>query len=387
MESREGVLLKYVNVPRSEDIGVALKHGAYAALPKAFAMSPQDLVETVKKAGLRGRGGAGFPTGNKWGFAAADPKKPKYLLCNADEGEPGTYKDRSILAKVPHLLIEGMIIGGYGIGAEYGYIYNRGEYPRETRILDQAIAQAYEKGYLGKNILGSGFNFDLYVHEGYGAYVCGEETALIESLEGKRGQARLKPPFPVNVGVWGKPTVVNNVETLANVPAIIGNGPDWFAAIGPKDCPGPKLYCISGHVNRPGIFELNMGVTYRELIYEYAGGIKNGRNLKAFIPGGASAACLTEQHLDTVASVSETAKAGSMLGSAALVVLDDTTCMVKVSWRLTKFFAHESCGWCIPCREGLPWIEQILYRLEEGHGSVSDVDLIMDLCDNIGGKT
>jgi len=387
IESLQGVLLKYVHVPNSQDMDVALQHGAYVGLPKALAMQPAEVLDTVKKAGLRGRGGAGFPTGNKWGFAAADPKKPKYLLCNADEGEPGTYKDRPILAKAPHLLIEGMVIAGYGIGAEYGYIYNRGEYPQETLILEEAIAQAYRKGYLGKNILNSGFNFDLYVHEGVGAYICGEETALIESLEGKRGVARLKPPFPVNIGVWGMPTVVNNVETLANVPCIFENGPEWYAAIGPKDCPGPKLYCISGHINRPGVFELNMGVTYRQLIYEHAGGMRNGRPLKAFIPGGASAACLVEQHLDALASVTETAKAGSMLGSAALIVLDDTTCMVKVAWRLTKFFAHESCGWCIPCREGLPWIDQILHRIEEGHGKLSDVDLILDLCDNIGGKT
>ncbi len=383
----ERYLLKNVGIPDSHRIDVYIKNGGYNALPKTLDLKPQEIIELVKKSGLRGRGGAGFPTGMKWGFAAADPNKPKYLLCNADEGEPGTFKDKPILAQDPHLLIEGMIISAYAIGAEKGYIYIRGEYPKVARILEGAVDEAYKKGYLGKNILKKGFDFDLHVHKGAGAYICGEETALIESIEGKRGHPRVKPPFPANVGAWGKPTVVNNVETLANIPWIALKGSDWFAGIGGPGGTGPKIYCISGHVNKPGVYELPMGITLRELIYEHGGGIRGNRKLKAIIPGGISAPVLMPDALDVKMDFDSVAKAGSMLGSAAVIVMDETTCMVKIAWRAMKFFEHESCGKCTPCREGTPWLSKILERIEKGAGREEDIDLMIDICDNIKGKT
>lgn len=383
----ERYLLKNVGIPDSYKIDAYIKNGGYKALPKALDLKPQEIIELVKKSGLRGRGGAGFPTGMKWGFAVADPNKPKYLLCNADEGEPGTFKDKPILAQDPHLLIEGMIISAYAIGAEKGYIYIRGEYPKVARILEGAVDEAYKKGYLGKNILKKGFDFDLHVHKGAGAYICGEETALIESIEGKRGHPRVKPPFPANVGAWGKPTVVNNVETLANIPWIALKGSDWFAGIGGPGGTGPKIYCISGHVNKPGVYELPMGITLRELIYEHGGGIRGNRKLKAIIPGGISAPVLMPDALDVKMDFDSVAKAGSMLGSAAVIVMDETTCMVKIAWRAMKFFEHESCGKCTPCREGTPWLSKILERIEKGAGREEDIDLMIDICDNIKGKT
>lgn len=383
----ERYLLKNIGIPDSHRIDVYIKNGGYNALPKTLDLKPQEIIEIVKKSGLRGRGGAGFPTGMKWGFAAADPNRPKYLLCNADEGEPGTFKDKPILAQDPHLLIEGMIISAYAIGAEKGYIYIRGEYPKAARILEGAVDEAYKKGYLGKNILKKGFDFDLHVHKGAGAYICGEETALIESIEGKRGHPRVKPPFPANVGAWGKPTVVNNVETLANIPWIALKGSDWFAGIGGPGGTGPKIYCISGHVNKPGVYELPMGITLRELIYEHGGGIRGNRKLKAIIPGGISAPVLMPDALDVKMDFDSVAKAGSMLGSAAVIVMDETTCMVKIAWRAMKFFEHESCGKCTPCREGTPWLSKILERIEKGAGREEDIDLMIDICDNIKGKT
>lgn len=381
------ILLRNIHRPNSADIDAYLADGGYKPLATALDRAPADIIAEVKTSNLRGRGGAGFPTHMKWGFSAADPNKPKYLLCNADEGEPGTFKDRPILEKDPHLLIEGMIISGYAIGAEYGYVYLRGEYPAAFHILYKAINQAKERGYLGDNILGKGVNFHLEVHSGAGAYICGEETALIESLEGKKGQPRIKPPFPVNVGAYAKPTVVNNVETLANVPRIIEMGGEAWSKIGVENCPGPKIYTISGHVNKPGVYELPMGTTLRELIFDHAGGMRNGKKFKAVIPGGASTPILIESQLDAKMDFNSMMAAGSMLGSGATMVMDEDTCMVKAALILAKFFTHESCGKCTPCREGTNWIEMILERIEEGHGKDGDIDLLLDVCDNMRGKT
>jgi NADH-quinone oxidoreductase subunit F len=364
-----------------------MEHEGYKGLKKAISMTPKEVVDEVKRSNLRGRGGAGFPAAMKWGFAASDPHRPKYLLCNADEGEPGTCKDRQIMEGDPHELIEGMIIAAYAFGAEYGYIYLRAEYPWVVGILEQAITEAETEGFLGNNILNSGFNFTIRVHRGAGAYICGEETALIESLEGHRGQSRIKPPFPVNVGVFGLPTVVNNVETLSNVPHIILKGGKWFSEIGPEKCPGTRIISLSGHVNKPGYYELPMGVTFQEVIYEHGGGIRGGKELKAFIPGGASSPCLVKEHLDVHMDYDAVSQAGSMLGSSALMVMDEETCMVKVASRIMRFFVHESCGKCTPCREGTYWLLKILERIEAGEGKAGDMELLNDICDDIAGKT
>ncbi|NOY65750.1 MAG: NADH-quinone oxidoreductase subunit NuoF [Nitrospirae bacterium] len=383
----EKVLLKNIDNPDSATIKAYEAAGGYQSLKKALDLEPKKIIEEVKSSGLRGRGGAGFPTGMKWDFASRDPKFPKYLLCNADEGEPGTFKDRPILEKNPHLLIEGMIISAYALQAERGYIYLRGEYPHARDVLEKAIAEAYERGYLGENILGKGFRFDLSVHQGAGAYICGEETALIESIEGRRGQPRIKPPFPVNVGAWGMPTVVNNVETLANIPYIVEIGGEAYAKIGSSDCPGPKLYSISCCVEKPGVYELPMGTSLREIIYEHAGGIKGGRELKAVIPGGISTPVLTPDKIDTPMDFVSLPKIGSMLGSGAIMVFDDTVCLVRVCWRAMRFFEHESCGKCTPCREGTGWMRNILERIENGFGREGDIELLQDVALSISGKT
>ncbi|HCC69286.1 MAG TPA: NADH-quinone oxidoreductase subunit F [Nitrospiraceae bacterium] len=383
----EKVLLKNIENPNSADINEYEKAGGYRSLQKAFGMQPKEIIEGVKKSGLKGRGGAGFPTGMKWAFASADPKFPKYLLCNADEGEPGTFKDRPILEKNPHLLIEGMVISSYALGAQYGYIYLRGEYPSAKDILNRAIKQAYNKNYLGDNILGRGIKFHLVVHQGAGAYICGEETALIESLEGKRGQPRIKPPFPVNVGAWAMPTIVNNVETLSNIPFIIEVGSDAYSKIGSPECPGPKIYCISGHVEMPGVYELPMGTRLRDLIYTHAGGIKGGKKLKAVIPGGISTPVLPPDAIDCAMDFVAMSKAGSMLGSGAVIVMDESVCMVKVCHRILKFFEHESCGKCTPCRDGTGWLRKILSRIEQGEGADGDIEILLDVSNNILGRT
>ncbi len=383
----EKVLLKNTDNPDSADIDVYRKAGGYSSLKTVLGGEASAILEEVKKSGLRGRGGAGFPTAMKWSFAIADPKFPKYLICNADEGEPGTFKDRPILEKNPHLLIEGMIISGYALGAEYGYIYLRGEYPDAKDIMERAIQQAREAGLLGENIAGTSVNFQLSVHQGAGAYICGEETALIESIEGKKGQPRNKPPFPVNAGAWGMPTIVNNVETLANLPYIIEIGGDAYAKTGSPDCPGPKLYCISGHVEKPGVYELPMGTVLRDIIYKYAGGIKGGGKLKAVIPGGISTPVLPADAIDCVMDFVAMQKAGSMLGSGAVIVMDESVCMVKVAFRALKFFEHESCGKCVPCREGTEWLRKILGRIEDGNGREDDIDLMLDVAGNMAGKT
>jgi NADH-quinone oxidoreductase subunit F len=382
----EKMLLKRVDIPNSTDIDVAMKNGAYSTLATAFGMRPLDVVSEVKRANLRGRGGAGFPTGLKWELCSRVPGSLKYLLCNADEGEPGTFKDRFILLQDPHLLIEGMVISGFAIGAERGYIYLRYEYPTALVVLEKAIEQAYAKGYLGKNILGKGVNFDLSVHRGAGAYICGEETALIESLEGKRGQPRIRPPFPASQGAWRKPTVINNVETLSNIPYLISMGADAYAKIGEETSPGPKLYGVSGMVNKPGVYELPMGTTLREIIYTHCGGIRGGKKLKAVIPGGASTPILTEQHLDVKMDFNSLVTAGSMLGSGAVMVMDETVNLVNVAYVLIRFFAHESCGKCTPCREGTSWLYQVYKRLMQGEGKSEDIDLLLYICDTVKGK-
>ena len=382
------ILSKNWGKPGSASIAFYLEDGGYETARKALSMTPEQIVQEVKDSEMRGRGGAGFPTGMKWSFVPKNAPKPTYLLCNADESEPGTFKDREIIEKDPHLLIEGMIISAFAIGSNpMGYIYIRGEFYYGATVLDKALEEARGKGFLGKNIFGSGFDFDITVHRGAGAYICGEETGLIESLEGKRGQPRVKPPFPAVVGVFGGPTVVNNVETIACVPLIIKNGADWFKSFGVPKNTGPKLYCVSGQVNKPGVYEFPMDITLRELIYDHCGGILEGRKLKAVIPGGASAPMLTADEIDIPLTFDALMKAGSMLGSAGVIVLDESTCIVDAVWRLSKFFAHESCGQCTPCREGTNWMETILDRIERGEGLQHDHDLLLDMADNIGGKS
>jgi NADH-quinone oxidoreductase subunit F len=384
----EKILFKYIDVPGQHKIDTYVKSGGYRALPKALKEhSPDDLIEMVKKSGLRGRGGAGFPAGLKWSFVPKDSPKPKFLLCNADEGEPGTFKDRWLIEKDPHQLIEGIIISSYAIGAHRAFIYIRGEFAFGAERLEDAIKEAYQKGYLGKNILGSGFDLDLDVYRGGGAYICGEETSLMESVEGNRGNPRLKPPFPASVGVYKNPTVINNVETLSNIPHIILNGANWYASIGMPKSTGTKIFSLSGHVNKPGNYELPMGTPLRELIYAHGGGIKDDRNLKAVIPGGVSTPVLTSQSLDVKMDFESLFEAGSLLGSGAVIVMDETTCMVKVAYRLSRFYEHESCGKCVPCREGTRWIRMIMERIENGKGREEDVDLLLDICSNIAGKT
>jgi len=365
------------------------KMNGYTAVKKALAMQPDDITNEVKKSNLRGRGGAGFPTGMKWGFIPKQSAKPKYVVCNADESEPGTFKDRDIMRYTPHLLLEGMVIAGYAIGSNIGYIYIRGEYTREAKILDAAIEEAYAKGYLGKNILGTGFNFDITVHRGAGAYICGEETGLLNSLEGKRGEPRVKPPFPAIAGAFGGPTVVNNVETLTNVPFIINRGGEWFAKLGKLEkSGGTRLISLSGHVKKPGVYEVDAGsITIRQLIYDYGGGILGDKKLKAVIPGGSSAPVLTADEIDAVYDIEPLMKIGTMMGSAAVMVVSEDYCVVKLLQRITKFYAHESCGQCTPCREGCKWMEDVIERIEHGHGREQDLPLLLEIADNINGKT
>ena len=382
------VLTANIHKPNSASIETYLEGGGYKAARKALSMKPEEIVQVVKDSELRGRGGAGFPTGNKWGFVPKNAPKPTWLLCNADESEPGTFKDRVIIEQDPHLLIEGMLISAFAIGSNpMSYIYIRGEFYFGATVLDKALEEARAKGYLGKNILGSGFDFDITVHRGAGAYICGEETGLIESVEGHRGQPRVKPPFPAVIGVFGGPTVVQNVETLACVPLIINNGAEWFKGFGTPRNTGPKLYCVSGNVKKPGVYEFPMGINLKELIYEHCGGITGDRKLKAVIPGGASAPMLLPDEIDLPLNFDAVMKAGSMLGSAGIIVLDESVCIVDAVWRLAKFFAHESCGQCTPCREGTNWMESILDRLERGEGRQQDADLLLDMADNIGGKS
>jgi NADH-quinone oxidoreductase subunit F len=386
MTAYDPVLIAHVREPNSFTLDFYLAHGGYEALKTALQKKPDEIVEMIKASGLRGRGGAGFPTGMKWQFV--DKKvEPRYLVCNADESEPGTFKDHLLMERNPHLLVEGCAIGCYAIGAKVAYIYIRGEFFHLQGVLERAIDDAYANGFLGKNILGSGFDCDVFIHRGAGAYEAGEETALLESLEGKRAQPRNKPPFPAVAGLYGKPSAVNNVETLCNVPVIIAKGVEWYTSVGPERNGGPKLYCVSGHVRKPGVFEASMNVTLRELIDGYAGGVREGRTLKAVIPGGSSVPILLPGQLDVRASFDDIQKAGSLLGSAAIVVLDDTTCMVWLAENLLHFYRHESCGKCTPCREGTDWLHQILRRIEHGEGQMRDLDLLASISANIAGKT
>ena len=347
---------------------------------------PQEIIDAVKAAGLRGMGGAGFPTGVKWGFLPKDNPKPRYLVINADEGEPGTFKDRYIMERDPHMFIEGCMLSCFAINSHCCYIYVRGEFAFQVARMEAAIAEARDAGLLGKNIKGTGFDLEMYVHRGAGAYICGEETGLIESLEGKKGQPRLKPPFPAVVGVFGCPTIVNNVETIAHVVPILEMGPEAWKALGVNGASGTKLYGISGHINKPGVYELPMGVTVRELI-EVGGGVRDGKPLKAVIPGGASCPILTADEIDAVMDFDAIKKAGTMLGTACAVVMDQDTCMVRALWRLLKFYAHESCGQCTPCREGTHWLAKMLGRIENGEGRQEDLDIIDEIANNIMGNT
>ena len=353
-------------------------------------MSPDEIVDLVKKSALRGRGGAGFPTGLKWTFLPKDSPKPRYLCLNADESEPGTFKDRLLIENDPHQVIESCIVSTHAIRSKLCFIYIRGEFWQGIRTLEKAVKEAYAAGYLGRNILGTGVDVDLVVHPGAGAYECGEETALLESLEGKRGQPRMKPPFPATHGLYGCPTIVNNVETIACVPLILERGPEWFASYGTEKNGGPKLYCVSGHVNRPGTYEAPMGrITLRQLLYDpaFGGGIPGGRKLRAVVPGGSSTPVLTADEIDVAMDFDSVAKAGSMLGSAATIVMDDTVCMVWMAERLTYFYKHESCGKCSPCREGTGWMLRLLERIEAGRGTEQDLDVLFKVTDSISGKT
>jgi len=380
------VLSRYWDEPESWTLDTYRRHDGYEALQKALRMEPDEVISTVKEAGLRGRGGAGFPTGMKWSFIPQGDDKPHYLVVNADESEPGTCKDMPLLLATPHALVEGVIIAAYAIRAGHAFIYVRGEVVPVLRRLHAAVAEAYAAGYLGKNILGTGFDLELVVHAGAGAYICGEETALLDSLEGRRGQPRLRPPFPAVAGLYASPTVVNNVESIASVPPIIVNGIEWFRSMGSEKSPGFTLYSLSGHVTKPGQYEAPLGITLRELL-EYAGGVRAGRRLKFWTPGGSSTPIFTDEHLDVALDYEGVGAAGSMLGTKALQIFDETTCVVRAVLRWTEFYAHESCGKCTPCREGTYWLVQILERLERGEGTDADLEKLLDIADNILGKS
>lgn len=395
------VLLEHDNVTGIEGYEVYRSKGGYRSVEKALkTMSPDAIVEEVKKSGLRGRGGAGFPTGMKWSFIAKPEGKPRYLVVNADESEPGTFKDRYLMEKIPHILVEGMIVSCFALGANTGYIYIRGEYKWLVNVMEKAIAEAKSNGWLGKNILGTGFDLEIYVNNGAGAYICGEETALIESLEGKRGNPRIKPPFPAVSGLYNCPTVVNNVESIAAVGPIINMGGDEYAKIGIGKSTGTKLISACGHINKPGVYEIEMNISVEEFINseEYCGGIRPGHRLKALIPGGSSVPILPfdliyktakgEDRMMTYESLSDGGFAtGSMLGSGGFIVMDETTCIVRNTWSFARFYHHESCGQCSPCREGTGWMEKVLHRIEHGHGHMHDIDLLVDVAKKIEGNT
>ena len=395
------VLLANIEVPGIQGFGVYRGHGGYQAVEKALrSMTPADVSAEVTRSGLRGRGGAGFPTGLKWSFLDKLSDKPRYLVCNADESEPGTFKDRYLMQHLPHRLIEGLIISAYALGAGTCYIYIRGEFKYLVGILEKAILEAHQNGFLGSDILGSGFSLNIFVHPGAGAYICGEETALLESLEGKRGNPRIKPPFPAFKGLYGCPTVVNNVETLAAVGPIINMGGEAYARLGKGKSTGTKLISACGNINKPGVYEIEMGLPVEEFIYgdRYCGGIRNGKYLKAVIPGGSSVPILPanlilstakgEPRLMTYESLAEgDFTTGSMLGSGGFIVFDEDACIVRNTWNLTRFYRHESCGQCSPCREGTAWMEKILYRIEHGNGTMKDIDLLVRIARNIEGNT
>ncbi|TCV18905.1 NADH dehydrogenase subunit F [Sphingobacterium alimentarium] len=395
------LLLEHINEPGINTFAVYRQKGGYRAVEKALkTMSPDDVVEEVKKSGLRGRGGAGFPTGLKWSFLAKPEGVPRYLVCNADESEPGTFKDRYLMTHIPHALIEGMIVSSYALGAHTSYIYVRGEMMPQIRILEQAIAEAKAAGLLGDNILGTGYNLEIYVQPGGGAYICGEETALLESLEGKRGNPRIKPPFPAIAGLYGCPTVVNNVESIAATVPIINDGGEEYAKIGIERSTGTKLISASGNINKPGVYEIELGVSVEEFIYsdEYCGGITNGKSLKALVAGGSSVPILPanlitktaagNSRLMTYESLAEGGfQSGTMLGSGGFIVYDEDQCIVRNTWNFARFYHHESCGQCSPCREGTGWMEKVLHKIEHGHGTMDDIDLLWDIQRKIEGNT
>ena len=381
------ILTRRFGLPNSASLDTYLANDGYKAFQKAVGMTPEQIIDEVKVSALRGRGGAGFPTGMKWSFVPRTSPKPKFIICNADESEPGTCKDRLLMENDPHQLLEGMLIAGLAVDSHKGYIYIRGEYRYLIDIMDKAIAEAYSRGYLGSNILGTGFNFDMYTHTGAGAYECGEETALLDSIEGKRGVPRLKPPFPAVSGAWQSPTILNNVETFSAVPAIIRDGGAAFAALGTPKNGGTRLVCLSGHINRPGVYELPLGFNLMRMINEVGGGMRNGKKLKAVIPGGSSCPVLKAEECDLAMDYDTVAKAGSMLGSGGTIVMDEDTCMVRALLRIIKFYQHESCGWCIPCREGTTWLRKLLQRFHDGGGVPGDIPLVRELAINMLGRT
>jgi len=386
--SRGPLLYKDIDTPGLTGIDVFRKGGGYESVAATLGKTPADqVIEVVKASGLRGRGGAGFPTGMKWGFVPKASPKARYIVCNADESEPGTFKDRELMEKNPHLLIEGMILAGYAIGSNLGYIYLRGEFEYIQRIVDKAIAEARAAGILGDSVMGSGYRFDVHTHLGAGAYICGEETALLSSLEGYRGQPRLKPPFPAVEGLYACPTVVNNTETLMAVPHIVKNGGAWYRQWGTEKSPGTKVFSVSGPVKRPGNYEVPLGYSMKELIEKDCGGMREGLKVKAVIPGGSSVPLLPAEDLDTPLDYESMNDKGTFLGSGGVIVIDDQTCIVDALWNVTRFYEHESCGKCTPCREGTYWMAEVFERLENGHGKDTDIELLASVADNILGKS
>jgi NADH-quinone oxidoreductase subunit F len=385
----EPLLLRNIDVPDSHTLATYEARGGYRSWEKALqAMKPEQLIEEVKASGLRGRGGAGFPTGMKWSFVPKDSPKPRYIVCNADESEPGTFKDRLLIEKDPHAIIEGTLIAAYAIQSHIAFIYIRGELVFGANMLERAVKEALQAGYIGKNVAGSGYDLDVIVHRGAGAYICGEETALLSSLEGGRGWPKVKPPFPATHGLFGCPTVVNNVETLAALPWIIERGAAAYAALGTEKSKGTKLFSVSGHIRRPGVYEVEMGYPFKKFLEEDCGGVPNGRKLKGVIPGGSSMPVLRSEEIENVNLDYESIQAaGSMLGSGGMIVMDDSTCMVRAAWNIARFYAHESCGQCSPCREGCHWMEKIFRRIEQGGGEPGDLDLILNISGNIMGNT
>jgi NADH-quinone oxidoreductase subunit F len=385
----EKVLLRNIDLADSHTLSVYQSRGGYGSWQKLLKnMSPDQLIAEVKASGLRGRGGAGFPTGMKWSFVPKDNPKPKYLVCNADESEPGTFKDRLLIEKDPHAIIEGTMIAAYGIQSHTAFIYIRGEMAFGTQVLERAVEEASRAGFIGKNILGTGYDLDVIVHRGAGAYICGEETALLSSLEGGRGWPKVKPPFPATHGLFGCPTVVNNVETLAALPWILDRGAAAYASMGTEKSKGTKLFSVSGHIAKPGVYELEMGYPLRKFLEEDCGGVPDGRSIKGVIPGGGSMPVLRPDEIDKVNLDYESVQAaGSLLGSGGVIVINDLTCMVRAAWNLSRFFAHESCGQCSPCREGCHWMEKVFHRIEEGRGEAGDIDLILNVSGNIMGNT
>ncbi|HEV8437333.1 MAG TPA: NADH-quinone oxidoreductase subunit NuoF [Methylomirabilota bacterium] len=383
----EKIFTRNFHLADSHTLRVYRETGGYTAIGKAFGMDPAAITEEVKKSNLRGLGGAGFPTGTKWSFIPKDSPAPKYLVVNADEGEPGTFKDRYLLERDPHALIEGMVISARAIDSHLGFVYIRGEYVKPWRVFSAAVTEAYEAGLLGKNVLGSGFDFDIVVHRGAGAYICGEETGLLSSLEGKKGWPKIKPPFPAIKGAFGQPTIVNNVETLAAVPHIINRGGEWFAALGSKTQGGTRLYSVSGHVVKPGVVEAPVSITLRSLIYDECGGIRDGRRLKAVVPGGSSAPILKADEIDVTMDVDGLKSAGTMAGSAGVIVMDDTVSIPEALMIVARFYAHESCGQCTPCRESTGWIYKITHRIVQGKGRKEDLDTILDVSKRGAGTT